>query len=377
MTLLMAIETSCDETAIAIVDDQRRIRGHVIASQIADHQSYGGVVPEIAARAHLTQIYPLAQECLLQAGVSWQNIDGFAATAGPGLIGGLWVGLSFAKGLAMSARKAFLAINHLEGHILTVRLTEAIDFPYLLLLVSGGHCMFVLVESLGCYHVLGQSIDDAPGEAFDKAARILGLDYPGGPAIEKCAQYGRAEEFTLPCPMKGRRSSDFSFSGLKTAIWQKWEKLSQGPQIPLEAKPYTQQQADLAAAFQYTVSETLCERILMTYQLAQDHAHLSPILKSVPYFAVAGGVGANLLLRKKLQKLAATCNWQFIAPPISLCTDNAAMIGWAAMERYQAGERHQLDYAATPSWPLSTLRPPYHSLGHSLSYSLEKKQEIS
>ena len=335
---VMGIETSCDETAVAIVEGPAgpqpigRILANVVYSQQAEHRRFGGVVPEIAARAHLERLDGLVAAALDQARIGLAALDGIAATGGPGLIGGVMVGVMTAKALAYAHDKPFLAINHLEGHALSVRLTEDVAFPYLLLLVSGGHCQLLTVRGPdsqgGDFRLLGSTIDDAVGECFDKTAKLLGLGFPGGPAIERAATGGDAARFALPRPMWRKPGCDFSFSGLKTAVRLAVEKLP--PNDP-------QAVADLCASFQRTVGDVLADRV-------------SNALAGSPSatLVVAGGVASNAYLRRRLEGLAA----RFVAPPPGLCTDNGAMIAWAGIERLRLGRADSLDFRPRPRWPL-------------------------
>ncbi|MCX8293202.1 tRNA (adenosine(37)-N6)-threonylcarbamoyltransferase complex transferase subunit TsaD [Phyllobacterium sp. 0TCS1.6A] len=352
---VLGIETSCDETAAAIVERDEAgggaIRSNVVLSQIGDHAPYGGVVPEIAARAHVEVLDGLIARALDEAGMTLDEVDAVAATAGPGLIGGLIVGLMTGKAIAMAARKPFYAINHLEGHALTPRLTDGIAFPYLLLLVSGGHTQMVLVKGLGDYERLGTTIDDALGEAFDKTAKMLGLPYPGGPQVEIAARSGNPERFALPRPMKGESRLDFSFSGLKTAVRQ----------LASSLQPLWQQDInDICAAFQSAVADTLDDRV--SRSLARFRSQFPQI--SEPCLVVAGGVAANAVLRDGLQLLCARNGFRFIAPPMALCTDNAAMIAWAAAERAHAQfATDSLDIAPRSRWPLDQHSVPLIGTG--------------
>jgi N6-L-threonylcarbamoyladenine synthase len=337
--IVLGIETSCDETAAAVVDDERRIRSDVVLSQLDDHRPYGGVVPEIAARAHVLHIDGLVRRALDTAGVTFSDLHGVAATAGPGLIGGVMVGLVTGKSIAAAAGLPLVAVNHLEGHALTARLTEGLDFPYLLLLVSGGHCQLVEVRGVGDYRRLGTTIDDAVGEAFDKTAKLLGLGYPGGPAVERAAATGDPRRFDLPRPMKGRPGCDFSFSGLKTAVRHAAAALAPAGPTPGDA-------ADLAAAFQAAVGDVLVDR---TSNALADFAtrHDGPRT-----LVIAGGVAANGFLRTRLAALCAAHRYRLVAPPSRLCTDNAAMIAWAGIERLRLGLSDPLDAPARARWPL-------------------------
>ena len=340
---VLGIETSCDETAAAIVrgvpGSPAQILSNQVLSQTDEHAPYGGVVPEIAARAHIDHLDGLVARALEDAGLALHEIDGIAATAGPGLIGGVLVGLMTAKALALSAGKPLIAVNHLEGHALTARLTETLEFPYLLLLVSGGHCQILQVHGLGEYALLGGTIDDAVGEAFDKTAKLLGLGFPGGPSVERWAAKGDPARFDLPRPLLDREGLDFSFSGLKTAVRREAEKLG-GPAAMSETDI-----ADLCASFQATVAEILCRRI--------DRA-LSQSPTGLP-LVVAGGVAANQTLRAALSQTAAAHGSRLVAPPLKLCTDNAAMIAWAGLERLHAGRTDPYDIKARARWPLAEL----------------------
>ena len=338
--IVLGIETSCDETAAAVVADDRTILSNVVLSQLDEHRPYGGVVPEIAARAHLDYLDGIIRQAMDEAGVEFSALDGIAATGGPGLIGGVMVGVMTAKAIAAVHDIPFLAVNHLEGHALTARLTDAVEFPYLLLLVSGGHCQLLAVEDVGAYVRLGGTIDDAIGEAFDKTAKLLGLGYPGGPAVEAAATAGDAKRFALPRPLSGRPGCDFSFSGLKTAVRNAAAKL---PGDSLSASDA----ADLAASFQAAVGDVLVDRCNNALD-AFTKSHSG----TVPALVVAGGVAANLHLRACLGKLCARRHTRLIAPPPALCTDNAAMIAWAGLEHLRRGARDGLDFAPRPRWPL-------------------------
>lgn len=339
MTLVLGIETSCDETAAAVVDDTRRILSNVVLSQIDDHRAFGGVVPEIAARAHFVHLSPIVRRALAEADCRLSDMDGIAATGGPGLIGGVMVGVTTAKGMALAAGKPFVAINHLEGHALTARLTDGIDFPYLLLLVSGGHCQLLTVEGVGQYRRLGTTIDDAVGEAFDKTAKLLGLGYPGGPAVEQAAVTGDPDRFSLPRPMQGRPGCDFSFSGLKTAVKRTLDREIGDPND-------TSIKVDLAAAFQQAVADILADRTANAIRACRAKR------SNLRTLVVAGGVAANAAIRRRLAALAADVGLDFLAPPPSLCTDNGAMIAWAGLERLRLGLIDTLDFQPRPRWPL-------------------------
>ena len=342
--IVLGIETSCDETAVAIVDGDRQILANLVLSQ-KEHKTYGGVVPEVAARAHLHHIDHMVEEALETAGVTIPDLSAIAVTAGPGLIGGVLVGVMTAKAMAAVHDLPVIGVNHLEGHALTVRLTDDnVTFPYLLLLVSGGHCQLLIVEDIGVYKRLGTTIDDAVGEAFDKTAKLMGLGWPGGPAVEKlaatCMDPARAKaHYDFPRPMLGKAGCDFSFSGLKTAVRRAIENFPQGA-IPQS------QAADVCAAFQMTVADVLYDR---TQNAVAEYLALNP---AAPTLVVAGGVAANKTLRAKLEDLCALKDMRFVAPPLKLCTDNAAMIAWAGMERFKRGMIDAPDFAVRPRWPL-------------------------
>lgn len=341
---ILGIETSCDETAAAVVarhDDGRgEILSDVVFSQLEEHSAYGGVVPEIAARAHVEAVDGLIDEALARANLSLSDIDAVAATSGPGLIGGLLVGLMTAKAISLATGKPLYAINHLEGHALTARLTDGLSFPYLMLLVSGGHTQLILVKGVGEYERWGTTIDDALGEAFDKTAKLLGLPYPGGPAVEKAALAGNPDRFVLPRPLVGEARLDFSFSGLKTAVRQAATEIA-----PLSDEDV----ADICASFQKAISRTLKDRI--GRGLARFKAEYPDVAE--PALVVAGGVAANQEIRRTLQALCLEHRFQFIAPPINLCTDNASMIAWAGLERMAKDvSPDALDVAPRSRWPL-------------------------
>lgn len=342
MLKVLGIETSCDETAAAVVDENRTILSHVVLSQVKEHAPYGGVVPEIAARAHVLHLEPLVKKALSDARLTLDEVDAIAVTGGPGLIGGVMVGVMMAKGLAAASGKPLIAVNHLEGHALTARLTDDVSFPFLLLLVSGGHCQLLNVQGLGQYTRLGTTMDDALGEAFDKVAKLLGLGYPGGPAVERLAKNGSPTRFKLPCPLKGREGCDFSFSGLKTAVLQLTESLKEKEGAILSAATV----ADICASFQKTCGDSVEDRVTKAMQLfAKNH--------SAPYtLVVAGGVAANQYLRGRLENLCGKNGFTLVAPPIRLCTDNAAMIAWTGVEYLKAGHTTPLDFAPRARWPL-------------------------
>jgi N6-L-threonylcarbamoyladenine synthase len=338
---VLGLETTCDETAAAVVSLTPDGRGEIVAnevlSQIAEHAAYGGVVPEIAARAHVEVIDRLVGRAMDKAGLRFADLDGIAAAAGPGLIGGVLVGLTTAKGLALVTGKPLLAVNHLEGHALTARLTDGIGFPYLLLLASGGHTQLVAVRGVGDYVRLGATVDDAIGEAFDKIAKLLGLAYPGGPEVEREAGHGDPERFALPRPMLGRREPDFSLSGLKTALRMEAEKIA----------PLTQTDiADLCASFQAAVVDVVVDRTRVALRAFRETAGPPAAL------VVAGGVAANQTIRRGLERLAAEAGLRLIAPPLPLCGDNGAIIAWAGLERLRLGMIDDLNAPARARWPL-------------------------
>jgi N6-L-threonylcarbamoyladenine synthase len=337
--VVLGLESSCDETAAAVLSGDGTVLAEAVLSQLADHAPYGGVVPEIAARAHLQHLPALVRHVLHEAGVGPGDLSAVAATAGPGLIGGLLVGATLGKGIAAARGLPYLAVNHLEAHALTPRLPGVHDgplpFPYLLLLLSGGHCQCVAVEGVGRHRRLGTTLDDAVGEAFDKSAKLLGLPWPGGPHLERLAGGGDAARFRLPRPLLGREGCDFSFSGLKTAVAQ------------VVAKGLDEQgRADLAAAFQAAVAEVLADRARHALAMAPGSTAL----------VVAGGVAANGAVRAALGAVAGRAGLPLVAPPIRLCTDNAVMVAWAGIERLRAGLVHRLDHAPRPRWPLDELR---------------------
>lgn len=340
---VLGIETSCDETAAAVVrgPTNRQILSNTIRSQIDEHTAFGGVVPEIAARAHIEILDKVIAEALREAGCSWEDVDAVAATAGPGLIGGVIVGFMTAKAIAMSAGKPLIGVNHLEGHALTARLTDDLEFPFLLLLVSGGHSQFLLVRGVGDYERLGTTIDDAIGEAFDKTAKLLGLPYPGGPHVEKMARQGDGARFRLPRPLLDRPGLDMSFAGLKTALRTQAKKLE-----PVDEQTV----ADLCAGFQRAVADVLAARTRTALELfAGRHPEAEPVI------VVAGGVAANQEIRASLLQAAGNAGARFVAPPMALCTDNAAMIAWAGIERLQSGPVDDMALSPRPRWPLDQI----------------------
>ncbi|HJE22309.1 MAG TPA: tRNA (adenosine(37)-N6)-threonylcarbamoyltransferase complex transferase subunit TsaD [Methylorubrum populi] len=343
---ILGIETTCDETAAAVVtldDDERgRILSNEVLSQIAEHAAYGGVVPEIAARAHVEVLDRLIARALQRAGTALPEIDGIAVAAGPGLIGGVLIGLVTAKTLSLVARKPLLAVNHLEAHALTPRLTDGLAFPYLLLLASGGHTQLVAVKGVGDYVRLGTTIDDAIGEAFDKVAKLLGLGYPGGPEVERQAANGNPERFALPRPMLGRRQADFSLSGLKTALRIEAERLE-----PLA----TQDVADLCASFQAAVVDVVVDRVRVALRA------FSTVAGHPTALVAAGGVAANGAIRRALAAQAGEVGLGFVAPPLPLCGDNGAMIAWAGLERLRLGLVDDLTVPARARWPFAEAAP--------------------
>ncbi len=338
---VLGIESSCDETAAAVLAPNGKILAERVLTQLADHAAFGGVVPEIAARAHLAALGPLVADALAEAGVGFADLSAIAATAGPGLIGGLLVGTGFAKGAALAAGVPYLAINHLEAHALTARLPGLAAtppaFPYLLLLVSGGHCQCVAVEGVGRYRRLGSTLDDAVGEAFDKTAKLLGLPYPGGPALEAIAREG-TPRFDLPRPMLRREGCDFSFSGLKTAVVQLVAGYGTGA-LPRQVA------ADMAASFQAAVADIMADRL----------GHALAMLPDASSVVIAGGVASNQAIRLRLAEVAMANGKELIAPPLRLCTDNAVMVAWAGIERQRAGLVSTLAASCRPRWPLEEI----------------------
>ncbi|MGH7072683.1 MAG: tRNA (adenosine(37)-N6)-threonylcarbamoyltransferase complex transferase subunit TsaD [Stellaceae bacterium] len=350
--ILLGIETSCDETAAAIVGDDgaglARIRANLVFSQLSEHRPYGGIVPEIAARAHLERLDGLIAQALEEAGIGFGDLDGVAATGGPGLIGGVIVGIMEAKAIALARNLPFIAANHLEGHALSARLADDVAFPFLLLLVSGGHCQLLVAEGVGRYRRLGTTLDDAAGEAFDKGAKLLGLGYPGGPAIERWARDGNESRVALPRPMKGRKGCHFSFAGLKTALRDR---------VAAEGAMSDRFRADAAASLQAAIGDCLLDRT--SHAIAAFQAQ-HPTGRTL---VVAGGVAANAALRARLADLARGTGLDFVAPPPWLCTDNGAMIAWAGLERLRLGLVDDLDFAPRPRWPLDPSAAPAPGAG--------------
>lgn len=350
--IILGIETSCDETSAAVVDSGRNIRSNLVLSQIKEHEAFGGVVPEIAARSHLDHLDTLIKAALGEAGVTFDDLDGVAATCGPGLIGGLLVGMMAGKSIAAAKNIPFIAVNHLEGHALTPRLTDDVQFPYLLLLVSGGHTQILVAEDVGVYKRWGTTLDDAAGECFDKSAKVMGLPFPGGPNLEKmalkCTDHAQAmNRFELPRPMQYRKDPDFSFSGLKTAVRQHVENLPEGP---LQERDV----ADLSYALQTAIAEVLAERSKVALEKFKSVYGIKN-----PSLVVSGGVAANIAVREALAKLDA----KIFAPPLNLCSDNAAMIAWAGLERLRKNMSDPLDFKARPRWPLDPSAEPRQGAG--------------
>lgn len=341
---LLGIESSCDDTAAAVVrlDGTAQILSSEVLGQTPLHAAFGGVVPEIAARAHAERLDGVVEDALAKAGVTLADLDGIAVTAGPGLIGGVLSGVMLARGLAAATGLPLIAVNHLAGHALTPRLTDGTAFPYLMLLVSGGHCQFLLVEGVDRFRRLGGTIDDAPGEAFDKTAKLLGLPQPGGPAVEAEAALGDPKRFQFPRPLLDREGCDMSFSGLKTALLRARDAL-----IAEKGGITLQDRRDLCAGFQAAVAEVLAIKTARALGLAGD----------VTALCVAGGVAANSAIRAMLETVSDRAGVSFLAPPLRLCTDNAAMIAWAGIERMQAGLTTDPGFTARPRWPLDDTAP--------------------
>ncbi len=345
---VLGIETTCDETAAAVVrlapDGTGEILADEVMSQIAEHAAFGGVVPEIAARAHVEVVDMLIARALHRAGLAARDLDGVAAAAGPGLIGGVLVGLMAGKGVALATGKPLIAVNHLEAHALTARLVAPVAFPYLILLASGGHTQILAVRGVGEFDRLGATLDDAIGESFDKTAKLLGLAYPGGPAVEAAAKTGDPERFALPRPLLGRPNADFSLSGLKTAV-----RIAAEQAAPLSPQAV----ADLCASFQAAVVDVVEDRMRVGLKRFRERIGTAP-----QAVVVAGGVGANLAIRSVLAQLCAEAGLALVAPPQKLCTDNGAMIAWAGVERLRLGRIDPLDFAARPRWPLDPKTAP-------------------
>ncbi|MGR3479810.1 tRNA (adenosine(37)-N6)-threonylcarbamoyltransferase complex transferase subunit TsaD [Salipiger marinus] len=343
---ILGLESSCDDTAAAVLRG-RQVLSSVVMGQADLHAAFGGVVPEIAARAHAEKLDLAVEQALAQAGVTLADLDAVAVTSGPGLIGGVLSGVMLAKGLATALDRPMIGVNHLAGHALTPRLTDDLPYPYLMLLVSGGHCQFLIVRGPQEFTRLGGTIDDAPGEAFDKTARLLGLPQPGGPAVEARARMGDARRFAFPRPLLDRPGCDLSFSGLKTALLRLRDRL-----IADQGGLHAQDVSDLCAGFQAAVRDVLTEKTRRALEIYLDGAPQAPAL------AVAGGVAANAALRGALQDLCAERQVRFTAPPLALCTDNAAMIAYAGSELLAAGQRSDMTLAARPRWPLDQSAAP-------------------
>ncbi len=340
---ILGIETSCDETAAAIVTDNREVLSNVVRSQNEKHLPYGGVVPEIAARAHLEIIESIIRQSITEAKLDFGDLDGIAATCGPGLIGGVIVGSMVGKAISASRKIPFIAANHLEGHALTARLTHNIHFPYLVLLLSGGHSQFIIAEGVGKYQIIGNTIDDALGEAFDKVAKMLGIGFPGGPALERVASFGSAGRFNLPRPLKGREGADFSFSGLKTSVRNKIEKMDDKNISEKDVQ-------DLCADFQCAVSDIIKDRVVNALDIFRKKY---PICEKL---VLCGGVASNQVIRTTLEQSIQPLGINLIAPPLNLCTDNGAMIAWVGVERLRLGLVNTLDFKPRPRWSLDELK---------------------
>lgn len=347
--IVLGIESSCDETAAALVNENKEILGEALLSQ-EEHKIYGGVVPEIAARAHLEHMDGILEQCFAKTNLKLSDIDAVAAASGPGLIGGVIVGVMTAKALSIALNKPFIAVNHLEGHALAPRVSNDVDFPYLLLLVSGGHSQILVVKDVNEYERLGTTIDDATGEAFDKVAKMLGLGYPGGPAVEKLAATGNETRFTLPKPLIGSGDCNLSFSGLKTAVRKIIETYSPDGDLSHANIP-AQDVADICACFQYTATDCLCRKLKLAVSYFKKH------YPHGKHLVVSGGVASNTYLREKLKNLALENNLVFAAPPIRFCTDNGVMIAWAGLERFRKGLVSSLDFKPRPRWPLDANAP--------------------
>jgi N6-L-threonylcarbamoyladenine synthase len=344
--LILGLESSCDDTAAALVRG-REVLSNVVMGQAELHAAFGGVVPEIAARAHAEKLDLAVQAALREAQVKLADIDAVAVTAGPGLIGGVLSGVMCAKGIAAGARKPLIGVNHLAGHALTARLTDGLPYPYLMLLISGGHCQYLIARGPGEFRRLGGTIDDAPGEAFDKTARLLGLPQPGGPSVEAAARSGDPSRFSFPRPLLDRPGCDLSFSGLKTALLRERDKL-----VDRQGGLTETDRADLCAGFQAAIRDVLTEKTRRALAL---YAEEEPEL---PAFAIAGGVAANTAIRTELETLCASKDIRFTAPPLSLCTDNAAMIAYAGGELFAQGACDDMGLAARPRWPLDSTAAP-------------------
>ncbi|GGG79469.1 tRNA N6-adenosine threonylcarbamoyltransferase [Salipiger pallidus] len=344
--LILGLESSCDDTAAAVLRGQE-VLSSVVMGQAELHAAFGGVVPEIAARAHAEKLDLAIEQAIEQAGIALPQIDAIAVTAGPGLIGGVLSGVMMAKGLAAGLGKPMIGVNHLAGHALTPRLTDALSYPYLMLLVSGGHCQFLIVRGAQDFTRLGGTIDDAPGEAFDKTARLLGLPQPGGPSVEQAARMGDETRFRFPRPLLDREGCDLSFSGLKTALLRMRDQI-----VAAQGGLYEQDRNDLCAGFQAAIRDVLAEKTRRALALYLAEA------PDMPAFAIAGGVAANGAIREALTTLCAAHDVRFTAPPLRLCTDNAAMIAYAGGELLKAGELSDMSLSARPRWPLDRSAAP-------------------
>lgn len=348
--IVLGIETSCDETGVAVIKDDRTVLAHLVLSQLKEHEVFGGVVPEIAARSHLTHLDTLISAAMKDAKIEFSDLDGIAATAGPGLIGGVMVGMMAAKSIALVHNKPFIGVNHLEGHVLSPRLLNDIPFPYLVLLVSGGHTQILIAEAVGQYRLWGETRDDAVGECFDKAAKLMGLPYPGGPNLEKaakqCSDIEKARSrFPFSVPLEHDKGIGFSFSGLKTSVRNTVDKVITDGTIKQTDI------SDIAASFQYTLAETLGLQSEKAMQRFKDmHQQPQPVL------VVCGGVAANQTVRQRLQSACEKNGFAFMAPPLEYCTDNGAMIAWAGLEMLRAGQTSPLSLPARPRWPLELLK---------------------
>jgi len=339
---ILGLEASCDDTAAAIIDSDKGILSNIVQTQLAEHKPYKGVVPEIAARSHLTYIKKVVDKALSDSNTNFQEIDAIAATSGPGLIGGVIVGCMYGKALASVLKKPFIAVNHLEGHALTAQMTDQVTFPYLLLLISGGHCQFISVDGLSNYTILGQTLDDAAGEAFDKVAKMMNLGFPGGPIIETKALKGNSDRFSFPKPLCNQKNCNMSFSGLKTAVSLQIKKL-----MPLSEQDI----CDVAASFQKTVCQVLATKVkfaIAVYEEKQRIGHKKIV--------ISGGAAANKEIRSTLENVAKENGYKFIAPPINLCTDNAAMIAFAGLLRLKEGIIDDMSFRPRARWGLEDLK---------------------
>ena len=340
---VLGIESSCDETAVSIVQSDKTILSNIVFSQLKEHEAFGGVVPEIAARSHVHHLHRLAKQSLEEADISIKQIDAIAATAGPGLIGGVMVGVMFAKGICSAANKPFIAVNHLEAHALTARLTSDLEFPYLLLLMSGGHCQILVVKGIGKYTKLGGTIDDAIGECFDKTAKLLGLPYPGGVSIEKRAKLGNEKRFQFSRPLLKQKNCNFSFSGLKTSVRNTIGEISELSEQDIN---------DICASFQYTVTQIVLDRLQNAFsEFCREYSDIPN-----KNLVIAGGVASNQYLRKAMQLLSRQSGFELIAPPPKLCTDNGAMVAWTGLERLKLNMINSIDFEPKSRWGLENLQ---------------------